>query len=210
MAQRRLTSKQAEFLRLMLDLLRETGRPPTIRQLQARGRFSSPRSVTQFLEALEGAGYIERGEGARNIRVLKSPPAGVLDHAHTVQVPVVGAVAAGLPILAIQNIESYVAVSDTIARPPHKYFFLRVEGDSMNRAGIQDGSIALIRQQQAARPGENVVALIDEEATIKRLRLVDGMVILEPVSSNPKHRPIVVDREFRIQGVVVRAMALKV
>ena len=210
MAQRRLTSKQAEFLRLLLDLVRETGRPPTIRQLQARGRFNSPRSVTQFLEALEGAGYIERGDGARNIRVLKSAPAGVLDHAHTVQVPVVGAVAAGLPILAMQNIESYVAVSDTIARPPHKYFFLRVEGDSMNRAGIQDGSIALIRQQQAARSGENVVALIDDEATIKRLKLVDGMVILEPVSSNPKHRPIVVDREFRIQGVVVRTMALKI
>lgn len=210
MAQRRLTSKQAEFLRLLLDLLRETGRPPTIRQLQARGRFNSPRSVTQFLEALEDAGYIERGDGARNIRVLKSAPAGVLDHAHTVQVPVVGAVAAGLPILAMQNIESYVAVSDTIARPPHKYFFLRVEGDSMNRAGIQDGSIALIRQQQAARPGENVVALIDDEATIKRLKLVDGMVVLEPVSSNPKHRPIIVGREFRIQGVVVRTMALKI
>ena len=210
MAHRRLTSKQAEFLRLLLDLVQETGRPPTIRQLQARGRFNSPRSVTQFLEALEGAGYIERGDGARNIRVLKSAPAGALDHAHTVQVPVVGTVAAGAPLLAMQNIESYVAVSDTIARPPHKYFFLRVEGDSMNRAGIQHGSIALIRQQQAARPGENVVALIDDEATIKRLKLVDGMVILEPVSSNPKHRPIVVDREFRIQGVVVRTMALKI
>ncbi len=110
----------------------------------------------------------------------------------------------------MQNIESYVAVSDTIARPPHKYFFLRVAGDSMNRAGIQHGSIALIRQQQAARTGENVVALIDDEATIKRLKLVDGMVILESVSSNPRHKPIVVDREFRIQGVVVRTMSLKV
>ena len=86
MARRPLTSKQDEFLRLLLDLVQETGRPPTIRQLQARGGFNSPRSVTQFLEALEGAGYIERGEGARNIRVLKSASTGAVDNAHTVQV----------------------------------------------------------------------------------------------------------------------------
>jgi repressor LexA len=210
MSQPPLTEKQIEFFRLLLDLLREHGNAPTIRQLQSRGGFNSPRSVTQFLDVLERAGYIARGDGARNIRILKSLPGSAPDRAHTVRVPLVGNTTAGLPMLAVQNIETYVAVADSIAKPPHKYFFLRVEGDSMDRAGIKDGSLALIRQQQTAQPGEHVVALIDDEATIKRLKLTAGMVILEPVSSNPKHKPIVVDREFRIQGVVVHTMTLNI
>jgi repressor LexA len=121
-------------------------------------------------------------------------------------VPVIGQVAAGSPILAIENVETTVPVSKRIARPPYRYFFLRVVGDSMDRAGIQDGSLALVRQQWTARTGDLVVALVDDAATIKRLRIAGEIAVLEPMSANPRHRPIVVDGEFRIQGVVVTTM----
>jgi repressor LexA len=76
----------------------------------------------------------------------------------------------------------------------------------MNEAGIQDGDLVLVRQQTTARSGERVVALIDNDATVKRLRLGTESAILEPVSSNPKHKPIIVGRDFRIQGIVVVAI----
>jgi repressor LexA len=160
--------------------------------------------VIQFLDALEGAGIIKRGPGARNIRIVDvTPSLGTPDRTTTVPVPIVGHVAAGLPILAEENIEQYLSVSTRLAGPPHKYFLLRVHGDSMNRAGINDGDLALVRQQFHADSGDRVVALIDDQATVKRFRPGSDAVILEPVSSNPVHRPIVVDHEFLIQGVVV-------
>jgi repressor LexA len=171
--------------------------------MQAIGGFRSPRSVGQFLDALEAAGYIERGAGARNIRVLRRPPSALPDHADTVLIPVVGRVAAGRPILAAENVEGHLAVSTKLAHRAAGHFLLRVRGDSMNRAGIQDGDFVLVRQQDCADSGQVVVALIDDDATIKRLRPGRDAIVLEPASSNKAHRPIVVDREFRIQGVVV-------
>jgi repressor LexA len=201
-----LTPKQAKFFRLLLHLRKRKGAPPTIRELQAAGRYRSPRSVTQFLNALEEAGYIARSDGARNIRVLRVDPQAAPEHTRTVSVPLVGNVAAGTPILAIENIEARIPISERIAKPPHKYFLLRVHGDSMDRAGIADKCLALVRRQETADPGDRVVALVDDEATIKRLKLTSDMAILEPVSSNPAHKPIVVDDEFRVQGVVVATM----
>jgi repressor LexA len=198
-----LTEKQAKFFRLLLHIRNRKGAPPTIRELQLAGRFSSSRSVVQFLDALEEAGYIARSEGARNIRVLQVLSEAAPERTRTVSVPLIGNVAAGTPILAVENVETRIPISERIARPPHQYFLLRVHGDSMDRAGIADGSLALIRQQETADQGDRVVALIDDEATIKRLKLTGEMAILEPVSSNPRHKPIVVDDEFRVQGVVV-------
>src|SRR5262245_2514788 len=150
--------------------------------MQALGGFRSPRSVGQFLEVLEAAGYIERGRGARNTRVLRRPPSALQDHADTVLVPAVRRVAAGRPILAAENVEGHIAVSTRLARRAAGHFLLRVRGDSMNRAGIQDGDLVLVRQQQTADPGQVVVALIDEDATVKRLRRGLDAVVLEPVS----------------------------
>jgi repressor LexA len=106
-------------------------------------------------------------------------------------------------MLAIQNVEATIPVSDKLAKGNHRYFLLRVSGNSMNRAGIRNGDLALVRQQSTAEPGQNVVALIDDEATVKRLRLTPDAIVLEPVSTDPKFRPIILDREFAIQGVVV-------
>lgn len=200
----RLTPKQLLFLERLVDYQAREGVPPSVREMQALGGFRSPRSVAQFLDALQQAGYIERAAGARNVRILKRPPgAAPSDRADTVLVPLVGRVAAGQPILAAENVEDYIPVSTSLARGRWNYFILRVQGDSMDRAGIQHGDLVLVRQQDTAEPGDKVVAFIDDNATVKRLRIGRDAILLEPLSTNPVHRPIVVGPEFRVQGVVI-------
>jgi repressor LexA len=199
----RLTPKQLHFLEQLIGYQAREGVPPTVREMQDLAGFRSPRSVAQFLEALERAGYVQRSHGARNVRVLKRPPSTLPDRTDTVAVPLLGHISAGRPILAVENVESHIHVSKKLASGRWNYFLLRVRGDSMNRAGIGDGDLVLVRQQDTARPGEHVVALIDDEATVKRLRFARDAILLEPESTNPAHKPIVVDSDFRIQGVVV-------
>src|SRR5258707_2389837 len=99
-----------------------------------------------------------------------------------------------------------VPVTTRIARPGQKYYLLRASGDTMNEAGIQDDALVLVQQQGTAEDGQLVVALIDDEATIKELRRSPDAVVLVPRSSNKKHQPIVLRREFRVQGVVVATL----
>jgi repressor LexA len=200
-----LTQKQRAFLNLLLELVERNHVPPSLREIQAAGRFASTRSVVQYLNALQDAGFIQRGVGSRNLRILR-PADNSEESAHTVSIPVIGEVAAGSPILAEENVVDHRPVSANLVRRGSHHFLLRVRGDSMNEAGIQDGDLVLVRQQTTARSGERVVALIDNDATVKRLRLGTESAILEPVSSNPKHKPIIVGRDFRIQGIVVVAI----
>jgi len=194
-----LTPKQRTFYGHLVAYLRDKGRAPTVRELRDLAGFKSTRTVIQYLDALEAAGVITRDDGPRNVRLSFAAPA----PAGTVKVPVIGHVAAGQPILAEENVVDEIAVSRTIARGEHRYFFLEVHGDSMDRAGIQNGDFVLVRQQETASPNEVIVALLDDSATVKRLRFGETAAVLQPVSSNPVHKPIVVDHDFRIQGVVV-------
>lgn len=125
----------------------------------------------------------------------------------TVEVPIVGKVSCGDPIFAIENIESTIPVSTKLARPPYKYFLLKAKGDSMNLANINDGDFVLVRQQQTAQNKDIIVALIDDEATIKEYNLADDKVILKPLSSNPIHKPIILTNDFKVQGIVVSTIA---
>lgn len=201
----KLTQKQEEFFNILTDYIRREKIPPTNREILKMMGLKSPRSVAQYLDALEEGGYIQRGKGARNIKILKSPYDNN-NSSKTVKVPVVGYVPCGMPFLAEENIEKQIVVSKKIAKPPYKYFILRAVGDSMNKAGINNGDLVLVRQQMTANNGDMVVALIDDEATIKRLRSRKDHIILEPDSTNPEHCPIVLERDFRIQGVVIKSM----
>jgi len=120
----------------------------------------------------------------------------------TVKIPVLGNVSCGLPFLAEENIETYIPVSDRFMKTSYHYFILRASGDSMDDAGINDGDLVLIRQQQTAYNGDRVVALIDNEATIKEFYHKGNMIVLKPRSKNSKHQPIILTEDFRIQGVV--------
>ena len=201
----KLTQKQEEFFNILADYICREKIPPTNREILKMMGLKSPRSIAQYLEVLEEGGYIKRGIGARNIKILKSPYDNNTS-SRTVKVPVLGYIPCGAPFLAEENIERNVAISDKIAKSPYKYFMLKAVGDSMNKAGINDGDLVLVRQQMTANNGDIVVALIDDEATIKRLRLHKDHIILEPDSTSSEHCPIVLERDFRIQGIVVRSM----
>lgn len=195
------------FLRTLLDYKKREGVPPTVREMKDLMGFRSTRSVIQFLDALEAAGYITRASGARNIRFIAPPPPELKpDHVATVSVPLVGKVAAGTPILAEENIEDHLPVSKALARPPFRYYLLRVQGDSMDRAGIEDGDLVLVRQQPTAEPGDKVVALIEDGATVKIFRPGKGAVVLEPSSTNTRHKRLIIHDDFSIQGVVVATL----
>jgi repressor LexA len=195
------TARELQAIRHIRNWLVHRGRTPSVRELMTALGYRSPRSAQDVLEQLAAKRVIKRFEGG-DYQLLSDPELGSA-HATTVDVPVVGTVAAGSPILADENIAGFIPISTTLARPGGKYFLLRVRGDSMNEAGINDHDYVLVRQQPTAAPGDCVVALIDEDATVKEYQPQKDVVVLRPRSTNPAHRPIIIHREFRIQGVVV-------
>jgi repressor LexA len=111
-----------------------------------------------------------------------------------------------MPLLAEENVEATIPVSKSLARPGGKYFLLRAVGDSMDLAGIEDSDLVLVRQQPTAENGEKVVALINEEATVKIFHREKDVVLLRPQSRNKAHKPFVLSDDFLIQGVVVATL----
>ena len=190
-----LTERQARILGFIRRRIAVDGRPPTVREIGARFRIRSTNGVRRHLTALEKKGYIERH--ARMSRGI-SLAAELQENAG---LPIVGRVAAGTPITAVENLDGFLSI-DTLFPSPGSLFCLRVEGDSMIDAGIWDGDYVIVRKQETAEDGDIVVALINDEATLKRYyRQADG-VRLEP--ANGKMSPICVDSgDFRIQGKVV-------
>lgn len=192
-----LTARQRETLEWVKDFIRENGMPPTVREIGAAfGTKSS--SVFDMLAALERKGYLRRGDlGARSLIVegMGRPRAGVAE------VPVIGRIAAGRPIEAIEDDRGTVAVAKDLIRG-RKVFALKVTGDSMVDAGILDGDYVVVRQQETADDGDIVVAIIGNEATLKRLRREHDRIRLEP--ANSKMRPVRVRPEdLRIQGKLI-------
>jgi len=192
-----LTSKQKLLLNIIKDYRRKHGSSPTLDTLREMLGLGFINSVVHLLGKLEEKGYIQRSKGIQGGII----PIG--DEHKTVNVPVVGAVACGLPLLAQENIEGYISTDKKlITDDPKKYFFLSVVGDSMDLAGINNGDMVLVHSQPTANPEDRAVALVDEEATIKFIRPGDGYVALVPKSSNPTNKPIILHSDFSIQGVV--------
>jgi len=162
--------------------------------------YRSPRSAALILESLMKKGFLKKkSEG--NYQVVKSTIEDQ-ERSETIDVPLVGAIRCGIPVLAEENIEAMIPVSTRLANTNNKYFLLRAMGDSMNEKGIEEGNLLLIRQQESANPGDIVVALIDDEATVKEYQPSQDTIILKPRSTNPHHKPIILDHDFQIQGVV--------
>lgn len=168
--------------------------------------MGSTRTVLRYLDQLEAEGFIERWSGARGLRMRKAAEASL----QTRPVPIVGEAPAGQLMPAEENILGQVQVPKEFLKPSSaKFFLLRVRGDSMNQAkvegqSIEDGDLLLVRQQDRADPGKIVVAIVDGEATIKKLVKGPGYHVLKPESSSAKHRPIIVAQDFRIQGIISR------
>jgi len=196
--QQPLTTKQKLLLQIIKEYRRKNGVSPTFSELKNIMGVPFINSVVFLVKSLEEKGYIRREKGAeRGIEPTSQ------DDTTTIEIPVVGAVACGLPLLATENIEGYIPVDKNLLHnDPKSYFFLRAVGDSMNNAGIDDGDMVLIKQQQSADNGERVVALIDDEATIKILKREADYVALVPRSKNPANKPIILHSDFTVQGIV--------
>lgn len=191
-----LTIRQREVLEFIDGFIQQHKYPPTVRELA--GHFAiSLRGAYDHLKALNKKGFIRWGEGrSRAIEVLDAgspaPPR------ELIRVPLLGVVAAGVPVLAEENFEGSVGIaSELLGSGDH--FALRVQGDSMDEAGILDGDIAVIRRQQHADDGDIVGVVIDQKATLKRFFLEANRARLQPASRNPNHRTIFT-RDLRILG----------
>jgi len=197
MPPRELTARQQEVLDFINKFTQDTGAPPTVREIAAGMGFASTNAVSDHLAAIERAGFIERRSNrSRGIRVKANASTGLG------QIPILGRIAAGRPIYASENMEGYLQPDPFFIRDTADTFVLRVQGNSMTGDGILDGDYIFVRRQPVAGPNEIVVALIDDEATVKRYsRTTDGIELLP---SNPDFKPIKVKStsRFEILGVV--------
>lgn len=198
------TSIEIAAIQHIRNWLTQQGRTPSVRELMTDLGYKSPRSVQDVLDKLIKKGIIKK-HSKGDYQLIIDPDLGQ-SHAQTIQVPLLGNIAAGLPILAEENVEAHIPISTSIAKPGSKYFLLHVVGNSMNAAHINNDDLILVRQQPTAEEGDKVVALIDGEATVKEFHRGNGMIILKPRSTNPKHKPIILTDDFQIQGVVVKAI----
>jgi len=199
-----LSANEQKILAYIADYIKNNGESPTLEEIAKRFDFGSLTSVQRAIVSLEEKNRITRDKfQKRNISLV------VEEDNRTYPVPIVGVVACGAPILAVENIEGYLPTDAQLLRgKPEDYFYLKASGDSMDKANINDGDLVLIRQQTSPAPGERVVALIDDHATIKKLQFGDGYIALIPESTNPDHKPIVLRKDFSIQGVVVKSFQL--
>lgn len=200
-----LTQNELKAIRYIRNAMIQTGRAPSTRELMAHLGYRSPRSSAVLINQLIEKGYLRRKEDG-TLQIIKNVEEKE-SYTQTTDVPLIGSAACGAPIFAEENIEAMIPVSVKLAKEPYKYFLLRAKGDSMNERNINDGDLVLVRQQSTADNGDIVVALIDDEATIKEFHISGDTIVLKPKSSNIKHSPIILTRDFKIQGVVVTSIA---
>jgi len=192
-----LTNRQRKVLDFITSYLRDTGYPPTVREIAGEFGISS-KGAYDHLIAIEKKGYIRRDPAKpRAIELMDFVPGRA--YGPVIEIPVVGRVAAGEPLLASQNIERTITLSNDLIRTEEP-FALRIKGESMMGAGILEGDYVIVKQQQNADQGDIVVALIGDEATVKRFYRAGDHVRLQP--ENPTMKPIIV-KDVTILGKVV-------
>lgn len=198
MSQGKITDKQREILEYIKEMILKKGYPPAVREICEAVHLKSTSSVHSHLESLEKNGYIRRDPTKpRTIEILDDDFA--LTRRELVNVPVIGTVAAGVPILAEQNIEDYLPIPAEIL-PNKEVFMLKVKGNSMIEAGIYNGDKVIVAKQPNAENGDNVVALVDDSATVKTFYKENGHFRLQPENSSMD--PIILD-QVEILGKVI-------
>jgi repressor LexA len=194
-----LTKRQEMILQYVLDYVQKAGYPPSIREIGRDFNIGSLRGVTVHLDALERKGYITRSNTPRSIKVIHPlyQPANKV-----VMLPLLGSIAAGAPIEAIEHVEDLIPVPAEMVRNIQKAFLLRIKGDSMTGEGIMPRDLVVVRPQQTANHGDLVAVMLGEDATVKRLNMDPRGIKLMP--SNPSYDPIPIEQEdARIIGRIV-------
>ena len=197
MAYGKITEKQSQILEYIKSEILNKGYPPSVRDICQAVNLKSTSSVHSHLETLEKNGYIRRDPTKpRTIEIIDDNFN--LVRREVVNVPMVGTVAAGQPILAIENIDNYFPIPSEYM-PNEETFMLKVKGESMINAGILDGDNILVKRQNTAKNGDMVVALVDDSATVKTFYKENGHIRLQP--ENDTMEPIIVD-DCEIMGKV--------
>ncbi|PQV61917.1 repressor LexA [Sediminibacterium magnilacihabitans] len=204
MSEEQLSAKAKEALKHIRNWIMKYSLTPSVRELMQVMGYKSPRSAMLLITELEENGFLER-KADGSYKMVKDLSTN--ETARTVAVPLVGSISCGGALLAEENVEAYIPISTSLVKTGNKYFLLRAVGDSMNEAGIQPGDLVLVRQQNVAENGQRVVALIDDEATLKEFQHKGNVVALVPRSSNPKHKPIILERDFQVQGVIITSIS---
>jgi repressor LexA len=190
-----LTARQKRIYDFIVGVIRDNGYAPSIPEIGKRFKITSTRGVFDHLKALENKGYIKR-IGKRAIEIVN--PSGRSAFPQATEIPILGRIRAGAPILAEENIEGFLTVANEIDRGKET-FALKVKGDSMVEDGIFDGDYVIIRRQETAENGDIVCALIGNDATLKRFHRQGSTVVLKPANKN--YDPITVSKgEFRVLG----------
>lgn len=191
---KKLTRRQEEILRFIQESIHKRGYPPSVREIGEAIGLKSSSTVHSHLVKLEKMGYIRRDPTKpRAIEIIRSDTS-------TIKVPVLGRVAAGEPILAIENIEDVFLLPDIFASSSDNLFILTIRGDSMINAGILDGDYIIVRQQNTAENGDIVVALLGDTATVKRFYKEGNYIRLQP--ENDDLEPIYT-KDVTILGKVI-------
>lgn len=196
---RGLTKRQAAVLRMIIRCIQRNGMPPTIAEIGEHFGITSTNGVNDHLRALERKGYITRSSKARSIKITDKAASGLYT-ADVAMVPVVGRIAAGLPIFAEENVAEHIPLSAN-DYPGESCFALKVQGDSMIDDGILDGDTIIVNPSARVRQGDVVVAMVDDEVTVKRFFRHGEMVELRP--ANEQMEPMLFPgRRVSIQGIV--------
>lgn len=191
-----LNEKEQKVFDYIKKQIKDTGYPPSVREICAALGFKSTSSAHQYVWRLAEKGYIDKGD-------LKTRAIRVVGTESTISVPIVGKVAAGEPILATENIEDYMSIGESFFSKDalqNDNFILKVQGESMIEAGINDGDYIIVSKQNTARNGQIVVAMIDGEATVKTFYKEKDYVRLQPQNSTME--PIIV-KDVQILGKVI-------
>lgn len=186
-----LTTKQSAVLKFLQHKIAREGRPPTIREIGKQFGFKSTGTSRDYLSALSKKGYIKlKARESRSIE-LSRPLA--------LRIPILGRITAGLPDLALEEIEGYVHLDEFLTHQDRQIFALNIKGESMKDKGIHEGDVALVRRQRTADNGDIVAALIDNEATIKILKKQKTKFVLAP--ANEAYG--LIEKPFTILGKVI-------
>jgi len=198
---RGLTEKQERILSFIVDYVSDKGYPPSIREIGNQFNISSLRGVTVHLDALERKGMIKRLSTSRSITVI-GKTGSTAPSRNVSFVPLLGTIAAGVPITATQNVEAQVPVPQDMVYHVKNAFALRVKGDSMINAHIMEGDFVVVKEQNTAENGDLVAVLLGDEATVKHIQFTHDGARLMP--ANPSYDPIEVKREdSKIMGKVI-------
>ena len=211
MAKGKISPKQQEILDFIKSEIISRGYPPAVRDICEAVHLKSTSSVHSHLETLEKNGFIRKDPTKpRAIEILDDEFN--VTRKEMVNIPVVGTVAAGIPILATENIDNYIPVpSDMLPNASnHKFFILNVKGDSMINCGILNGDQIIVEQQETAHNGEIIVALVDDSATVKRFYREADCIRLQP--ENDTMEPIIIPEgtDVSILGKVVGLMRMNI